>query len=303
MPIKLDLDLDAADVSALTSVDALTAFLARLGYPTGKRQVIPPDAIGLADSDKSVQHLELLSEDDEGFLRVIFAQLRSVTAKVRGDLVRAFGRQNQDYLLVLTRDFDALEFVLIEKLQPARRGPGADAGTRPQAKVFVVPRRWPQAMLRIVRRLTFTMVDGLQQYDKLKSVFDAAHYSGRYFQNRALFADHYLDTRLPEDPGWRDDPGPAFARVVQIMADAEQRMAGKGEDDARRALFEPLWEVLGFTAAGTKRTGDLAPEPDYRLQAKDGAGKTAALVYAWAFPRPARDTAPAPAAPLGTASR
>src|SRR5688572_30114953 len=146
MPIKLDIDLQPADVSAIVSADALAAFLSKLGYPSAKRQVIPPDAVGLADSDKNVQQLELLSEDDEGFLRVIFAQLRSVTAKARNDLVRAFGKQNQDYLLILTRDFDALEFVLIEKVQQTRKGPGAEAGTKPLAKVFVVPRRWPQAM-------------------------------------------------------------------------------------------------------------------------------------------------------------
>src|SRR4051812_12224680 len=113
MPIKLDLDLQSEDVSRLTSADAVAAFLAKLGYPTAHRQSIPPDAVGLADAEKNIQHMELLSEDPEGFLRVVFAQLRSVTAKARGDLVRAFGKQQQDYLFILTKDFEALEFVLI----------------------------------------------------------------------------------------------------------------------------------------------------------------------------------------------
>jgi hypothetical protein len=47
-----------------------------------------------------------------------------VTANDRNALVRAFGQQNQDYLLVLTSDFEALEFVLIEKVQHQRKGPG-----------------------------------------------------------------------------------------------------------------------------------------------------------------------------------
>jgi len=46
----------------------------------------------------------------------------------------------------LASDFESLEFVLIEKLRQQRKGPIGDVITTPQAKVFVVPRRWPQAM-------------------------------------------------------------------------------------------------------------------------------------------------------------
>lgn len=49
---------------------------------------------------------------------------------------------------------------------------------------------------RILRRLTWTGTDGLDQFSKLRNVFEAAHYDGKYFQNRALFADHYLESRL-----------------------------------------------------------------------------------------------------------
>lgn len=147
MTVLFDLDLTTQDVAQITSADALAAFFLRMGYSTNSRRVIPSQALGIQASD-DIQHIELLAEDAEGFLRVIFVRLRSVTAKARNLLVRTFGKQTQDYLLVLTSDFEALEFVLIEKLKQRRKGPGDDVITTPQAKVFVIPRRYPQGMLR-----------------------------------------------------------------------------------------------------------------------------------------------------------
>jgi hypothetical protein len=289
MPVILDLDVQALDVAALTSVDAVTSFLHRLGYPTSKRAAVPVHALGLADADKSIREMQLLSESPDGFLRVLFVQLKSVTAKARADVVRTFGRQTQDYLLILTADFDALEFVLIDKEPQKRRGPGPELAPKAVAKSFVVPRRWPQTMLRILRRLTFTLrdedgqPDGIRQYAKLKSVFDAAHYSGRYYQNRALFADHYLDTRLRDDPAYGDDPGPAFQAVTAHMKPARNAAAGKDEAAARRHVYEPLWKILGFAAEVDGRSpGENNIFPDYRLtDAATGGRRTAALVYAW----------------------
>ncbi|MGH7176273.1 MAG: hypothetical protein ACREJC_02730, partial [Tepidisphaeraceae bacterium] len=286
MAIALDLDLTTEDISRLTSADALAAFFQRLGYSTSKRSTIPAQAVGL-DGLSDIWHIELVSEDADGFLRVVFVQLRSVTAKARNTLVRTFGQQNQDYLLVLTSDFEALEFVLIEKVRHQRKGPGGDSITKPQAKVFVVPRRWPQNMLRIVRRLTFTardeahQPDAILQYAKLVSVFDAAHYSGEYFQNRALFADHYLRTRLPEDPAWSQPANEGFAQVSQLMRQARDRFADKDEATLRQQLFEPLFGALGFASQAVKESADPTPQPDYRLPSASGQPRTVALVYAW----------------------
>lgn len=286
MAIKFDIDLTPEDVAQLTSADALAALFQRLGYDTGKRAVVPAQAVGL-DGNSDIQHIELLSEDAEGFLRIVFVRLRSVTAKARNLVVRTFGRQTQDYLLILASDFESLEFVLIEKLRQQRKGPVGDVITTPQAKVFVVPRRWPQAMLRILRRLTFTacdeagMPDAILQYGKLMSVFDAAHYSGEYFQNRALFADHFLRTRLRVDPAWIESPNSAFAKVSQLMRRARDRVGGKDEAAIRRELFEPLFSALGFAAQAGKKSTDAAPTADYRLTSPGGQARTVALVYAW----------------------
>ena len=143
MPHPTDLNLAAKDISRLTSADALAGFLSTLGYDTGRRTPLTPEAIGLAgDAAAAIRSLEVLAEDAEGFLRVVFVHLRSLTAKSRNDLARVLGRTNVDHLLILTSDFDTLEFVLLDK---RRRTAGTWATSRPHPGGPAQPGRGPQA--------------------------------------------------------------------------------------------------------------------------------------------------------------
>ena len=112
MPHMTDLELTAREVADLASPDAVTAFLARLGYDTAGRSALSPEAVGLSgESASAIKRIELLSEDPEQFLRVVFAQPKSLTAKVRNDLVRVLGRSNLDHLLVLASNFYEVDLV------------------------------------------------------------------------------------------------------------------------------------------------------------------------------------------------
>ena len=114
--LKTDLDLTTKDLAGLTSADALAAFLSRLGYDTSRRTVLTPSSLGLSgDTASSIRSIELLSEDEDEFLRVLFVQPKSLTAKVRNDLIRIIGKSNEDYLVILAATFDTLEFVLLDK--------------------------------------------------------------------------------------------------------------------------------------------------------------------------------------------
>lgn len=157
------------------------------------------EAIGLTgDSAAAIKQIELLSEDAEGFLRVVFVQLRSLTAKSRYDLARVLGKSNVDHLLILTSDFSTIEFVLLDKRRREQRGPISVQRIQVVPLSVAVARKSPETReLRTIRRFTWTQRDGLEQFDKLRSVFEAAAFSEDYFCNRALFADHYLLTRLP----------------------------------------------------------------------------------------------------------
>ncbi|MCC7387306.1 MAG: Eco57I restriction-modification methylase domain-containing protein [Phycisphaerales bacterium] len=277
----LDRDLQVVDITRLTSADALAAFLHNLGYPTNQRATLSPEGIGLPSGGPTIRQMDLLSEDADGFLQVIFIQLHSVTAKARADLVRAFGKGSvADRLLILTSDFDTLEFVLIEKEAGTAASKGKSPTTKLRSRVFVVPRRWPQQMLRIVRRLTYTMDDGLRQYDKLRGVFDAAHFSGTYFINRALFSDHYLETRLKDDPGWSAiSPGPAFESVRRFL-DTRNELQAQPLATVCQEFYDPLWSVLGFRAKRVDhRPGEVAA--DYELRDSEDERRSAALVYPW----------------------
>jgi hypothetical protein len=138
--------------------------------------------------------------------------------------VRVLGRSNCDHLLILASDFDILEFAFLDKRKREQKGPGGTERIQVVPKTISVSRRTPTCLdLRILRRFTWTCRDALEQFDKLRSVFEAAAYTGEYFQNRGLFSDYYLRDRLREDPAWRDNPSAMFAFVRDLLREVEGR--------------------------------------------------------------------------------
>jgi hypothetical protein len=283
VPHTTDLDLTAKEVVDLASPDALVGFLAKLGYDTADRKLLSPEAVGLAgESAAAIKRIELLSEDPEQFFRIVFAQPKSLTAKVRNDLVRVLGKSNVDHLLVLASDFDTLEFVFLDKRKREQKGPSGAERIQVVPKTIDVSRRTPTRLdLRALRRFTWTCPDALEQFDKLRSVFDAAAYTGEYFQNRGLFSDHFLRDRLREDPAWRDNPSDTFAFVRDLMLDGQTRWNGKDKDTLKNELLEPLFKKLGFKAKVNRHAKTTLTEPDYLLNNADGGKLTVAFVYAW----------------------
>ena len=123
-----DLDLTGKDIGELTSPDAFSAFLAKLGYQTTARAQLTPESIGLAgDAAAAFKKIELLSADDEQLLRVVFAQPRPLTAKARNDLARVLGKSTIDHLLILASDYEDLEFVLLDQRGPPHAVPARPA--------------------------------------------------------------------------------------------------------------------------------------------------------------------------------
>ncbi|MEQ8846682.1 hypothetical protein [Botrimarina sp.] len=233
------------------------------------------------DSAAAVRSVEVLSEDGEGFLRVVFVRLRSLTAKSRNDLSRVLGRSNVEHLLVLTSDFSTIEFVLLHKRRREVRGPTKSAGIQVVPLMVAVDRKAPSGKeLRALRRFTWTTRDGLEQYDKLRSVFEAAAFTEEYFCNRALFADHFLMTRLREEAAWSENPATMFHATRELLSDAPKRLGGKSEQVIREQLFEPIFTRLGFKAKATKDSKDGGIHPDYELSGENGS-KTVAFTYPW----------------------
>ncbi len=145
--------------------------------------------------------------------------------------------------MVLTSDYEHLDFVLLEKYLPAESDNGStiapkQVGIRP--RVLTVERRKPTRLhLRVLRRFTWTESDPFAQYDKLLSAYAVADWSEEFFNNRALFSDYYLLERLRERLEWTEDPKPAYLRLRQLYEGVASRFAGKEESVLRQELTRP----------------------------------------------------------------
>src|SRR2546429_3591865 len=163
----------------------------------------------------AITHMERLASQDARLFEVYLFELKSVTMANTQGIVRAFRNRPGDYLLVLTDDYQRLDFVLVERYtaelsrsqsqETFSMTPSVpkQVGIRP--RVLSVNRRNPdEVALRVLRRFSYTESDTFAQYDKLLSAYDVADWSEPFFNNRALFSDYYLKQRLPEDPMWNN---------------------------------------------------------------------------------------------------
>ena len=302
--LKEDYELSREDIQLLSSRDALAAFFAKLGYDTNDRLVQNVAAMGFtSDNLKSaITHIERLASQDARMFEVYLFELKSVTVANTQGIVRAFRNRPGDYLLVLTDDYQRLDFVLVErysaefpKQQETFGLPSASKQVGVRPRVLTVNRRNPdEVALRVLRRFTYTEGDTFAQYDKLLSAYDVADWSEPFFNNRALFSDYYLTTRLPESPEWKSaaEAGAmtrAFRELRGLYADVRETFSNQPEDVVRARLLEPVLSTLGFVARSVKASNSGTPEPDYRLylasSAEHATDKPLALCLAYTWGR------------------
>jgi len=284
----VDLDLREQQVQGLSSPDAIAAFFTELGYDTRARTRQSPANLGItaqATLDQ-IRHLELVA-DQGGMLQVYLFELPSVTVAATNGLVRAFRNRSGNFLLVLTtRDYERLSFVLVERYVPDRAAAAA-APQQPQGavrpRVLSVERLKPTPVdLRVLRRFTYTEADPLAQYDKLVSAFGVADWSETHFNNRALFADYYLIERLPAEPEWKEESHDAYRAMKTLYANARGQWPGKPESQLRAGMLEPALRMLGFDPVRVKAAGSGEPKPDYLLRVQGGDTDLAVcLAYPW----------------------
>ncbi len=282
---KEDLELSREDIQLLSSRDALAAFFAKLGYDTNDRLVQNVAAMGFtSDNLKSaITHIERLASQDARMFEVYLFELKSVTVANTQGIVRAFRNRPGDYLLVLTDDYQRLDFVLVERYTaelPRSQPPETfsltpsvpkQVGIRP--RVLTVNRRNPDDVaLRVLRRFSYTESDTFAQYDKLLSAYDVADWSEPFFNNRALFSDYYLSTRLPDSPEWKNALEAsamtrAFKTLRELYAGVRETFSNQPENIVRARLLEPVLTTLGFVIQPVKVKNNNSVQPDYKLYA------------------------------------
>ena len=283
---RFDADLSEREVQELSSADALAAFFARLGYDTNARTVQTPGNLGIGTEGtlRPIKRIELIA-DREGLFQVYLFELSSVTVSHTRALARAFRNRAGNFLLVLTSDYERLDFVLLERYLPPA-APGGSIGERQvgiRPRTLTVDRRNAKRReLRVLKRLTWTEPDGFAQHDKLLAAYSIADWGEDHFNNRALFSDYYLLERLREFPEWREDPKPAYGKLRSLYLGTFERFARKPVGELRKGLVEPALAALGFEARGGK-IGASHETPDCVLHGPDGKEPLASLlVYPWA---------------------
>src|SRR5205807_6487840 len=280
--LKQDYELTRDEIQLLSSRDALAALFAKLGYDTNDRLIQNVAAMGFtSDNLKSaITHIERLASQDARMFEVYLFELKSVTIAATQGIVRAFRNRPGDYLLVLTDDYQRLDFVLVEryssefpKPQESIGLPSASKQVGVRPRILTVYRRNPDDVaLRVLRRFSYTESDTIAQYEKLLSAYDVADWSEPFFNNRALFSDYYLSTRLPSSPEWKsfEEAGimtRAFKTLRELYADVRETFSNQPENIVRAKLLEPVLTTLGFVVKSVKIKNSPTTQPDYKLYA------------------------------------
>jgi len=283
------------DLLDLSGVDALTAFFDRLGYAPDRLEQIPENLGITAESTRRpIRRIERIARHGDPLLpqiEVYLFELSKVTLTHTRALVKAFRDRVGFFLLVLTSDWERLDFVYVERQVPeAGRGsptsPRGPERVRLRPRILTVHRRNPHRVgLRVLRRLRWTEADSLAQDQKILAAYSVADWSEELFNNRALFSDHYLNRSFPEKSPWGEDPKPAMRELARIFHDAESRFAAGKLAEARAGLFGPALRALGFRfSAGGGESPPPPTKPDddgLRLYAPHGTPVATFLDCPW----------------------
>ena len=152
-------EITAGDVQAASSLDGLRQLLAHLGYDVSDRVDQTAASLGVAER---VQHqvvcarriaAQRLGPGGPPALEVYAFEVVSLTADLRKAIVSSFRDKPANVLLILsTRDYDPLDFVLVQKALRQTRASGGQVAASHQ--LLSVERRNPSRVhLHVLERL------------------------------------------------------------------------------------------------------------------------------------------------------
>jgi hypothetical protein len=286
-----DVQLKAGDIRQLENANEIAHFFAKLCYDVDARTNIPDYGVlgmGSEDMRQHIHKIELIGKDPvDGDISIYLLEVRSVTAKLRNDVARRFRERPEKALLVLTQDYEELEFVLLERVVSRSQSRRAALKQAIRPIPLTVDRLHPNPVaLRVLKRFTFTEEDAAYQWEKLRSAYMVAEWSEEFFNNRALFSDYYLNKRLTDPkiaPEWEEDVRPVGREIYKHLITARKNYTRQPEDVIRKGLYEPVFKLLAFDFATQKSSASAAATADYLLYAPNDRSKpiAAALTYVW----------------------
>jgi hypothetical protein len=287
-----DEQLEVSDIRRLESADEIAHFFAKLRYDVDERTNIPDYAalgMGSEDMRQHIHKIEMLGKDPEdGDINIYLFEVRSVTAKLRNDIARRFRERPEKAILVLTKNYEALEFVMLERVlsRSQSRRTALKQAIRPIPLMVNRLNPTDPVALRVLKRFTFTEEDADYQWEKLRSAYMLAEWSEAYFNNRALFSDYYLKERLTDPkitPAWNEDVRPAGREIYKHIVTARKSYTRQTKDVIGKGLYEPVFKLLGFDFKKPKPSTSSAGQADYLLYTPGDTSKpiAAALTYVW----------------------
>jgi hypothetical protein len=291
-------ELTTAHVQAASSREGIRQLLAQLGYDTSEPVQQTAAALGVAErAHHAVLQVwrlaaQRLAPGVPPALEVYWFELKALTADLRRALVAAFRNKPGNALLLLTtRDFDPLDFVLVEKADAPSAGPAGQVAV--SFRFFSVARRHPSGVhLRVLGRFDNVAPDPYAQYDRLRDAFALAEWSEDEFNNRNLFSDYFLKKRLTDPhlfPEWETDVRPAHRELTGI-GDAAGDVRNLPTADLRKKFIDCVLEALGFrlaAAPGDDAQADALLVP--REAGQDAPACAALLAYPWDRPLDRKD--------------
>jgi hypothetical protein len=190
--VQID-DVDQRDLLDLTDADALATFFGGLGYTVDRLEQVAENLGIVAESTcRPIRRVErLVSQGDVPPFEVYLFELSKLTLTHTRALVKTFRDRVGFFLLVLTSDWQRLDFVYVERLAPesgagdlgAFRGPER---VRVRPRILSVDRRAPHRVdLRVLRRLRWTSADSIGQDQKVLSAYAVAEPSRQKAGNGA----------------------------------------------------------------------------------------------------------------------
>jgi hypothetical protein len=296
--------ITTGDIQAVSDDAGVGQLLAKLGYDIS--DAADQTAAGL-DIAERTQHLVRTARRLVGqraapglppALEIYWFETTALTVDLRQSLVAAFrNKPSQVLLLVTTRDFEQLDFVLVQKSLAVVAAGGQVSVSH---QLFSVDRRHPSRVhLRVVNRMANVAPDPYAQFDRIRDAFRLAEWSEDEFNNRNLFSDYFLKNRLTQQsqfPVWHADFKPPYKQLAAVYRGAGD-VRSLAPDAYMGKFIRPLIEGLGFAAVSGGRGIGHA---DYRLRhataAADAPPIAGLLVYPWDRPLNRKDDQDRPGA-------
>ena len=277
-----DIDLYPNDILALASSAQLEQFFERLGYQRTSVE-LDPVQLGLTELLQiQVRSRRLIAtgRDADNDIQIVLLEMRSLAMNHTQAIVQGLRQKPGNYLLILTVDYSVFDFVLLERTRSESAGSANAARYLIYPRVLTVHRDKPgPVVLRVLKRLTYTEMDDLAQWDKLRSAYSLAEWSEPDFNNRALFSDYYLKHRLTDPdfhPIWKDDVRGIGGTIKALIGGASSRYIRKPDAVLRAELIEPLWRAMGFAFTHNGKHEYTLSEPG-----KPDKPLALALTYPW----------------------